>query len=156
MTELENLVHKLASLFDLLASGQTVPESELERTAKQVYQYARMPAGNPLTDLQLDALVKLSAAPLHPTLDVWRARAEGALDMYNSLFSPLPGAQPAVPSSPKPKKPFVAPARRQVLRSAQAVPDASAPQAYEQEQGNKENSAPRRLADLVSPPEDLV
>lgn len=85
--ELEVLVHKLESLLDLVAAGQQVAETELVRTAEQIYAYVRIHAGNPLSSAQARALVELSTAPSHPSLDRLRWRAEGALDMYSRLTS---------------------------------------------------------------------
>lgn len=86
--EIETLIGRLRSLFDLLKHDQPILEADLERTASQVYMYSVLHASSPLSPSHISGLVELATAPEHPRLNKIRERAIGAQEMYSRLAMP--------------------------------------------------------------------
>jgi len=90
--EIESLVKDLSSLLQHLRADGEVKAAELDYIAKTVYSLVRNSLRVPLDPRHEMALLLLSAAPPHKSLDPWRWRAEGILDACLRLGpSSVPG-----------------------------------------------------------------
>ncbi len=80
--QINDLLRELKVLMSL-ENHQTIDDEKSNRIAEKVYDYALTYIA--LGHSPVEALVELKTLPKHESLNVWRERATGALEMYRCM-----------------------------------------------------------------------